>query len=238
MGQFKVKNTNSGNEYYFLRDQLRIEPVPLNARLYDALDDSRSVEWERGFFRLVIEGVWQVPPTRSHPTTEPKGASDIWALAMTEGVVNDRAIEVYPSITTGTEGDVEVDGSKTTGQTAINVTTSGADYDINPFQVVEFGQHSDRYIVQNGTTSLDGNVLGTFTIADPGLTTGISDAEDITLYQGIPLSVYPDPEQPPETYRTERGDNRVERSLTFQSDATYPAGAHIWDLLSDLTAAV
>jgi hypothetical protein len=90
------------------------------------------------------------------------------------------------------------------------------------------------YIVEAGASGAS----GTIEIANPGLTSDVPDNTDITLYEGVPLSVLPKPGAGPTQKQTEKGADRLTRSVTFESDSTYDSTAHIWDLLSDLTDAL
>lgn len=240
MPEFKVKNTNTGNEYYYQTDVVQVKrPEPQDAEIITDLNGTRTHRFEDGIFRVEIEGVWTVPSGRSHPTTTPKSAEDIWALALTEAA-NDRAVEVYPTITAtqnGSAAQTSTSGQTiSAGSTTMQVDDGGANKTIDAPDdaVVEFANHDSRYIIQNGFTGQS----GTIEIADPGFTTSIGDNVDITLYEGLPLSVLPTPGGGPEQKRTEKGADRLTRSLTFESARTFDSKDHIWDTLSDLTDAL
>lgn len=233
MAEFKVRNTNTGNEYYFVTDEIDLQPTNLRGELVAYADRSKELHVDEMDYRAKIGGVWEVPPSRSHPSATPKSAEDIWAMALTEALAG-RAIEVYPTITEGTEGGLQPDGLYSAGSTSIGVIdgAGGGSFEVKKGAVIEF-DHNDLYVVQQGASGTS----GTIRIAEPGLTTDLNSST-MTLYEGYPLSVFPDPESPPQFYDTQKGSNQLVRELTFESDSTYTGDAHIWDVLSDLTDAL
>lgn len=234
MAELKIKNTNSGNEFYFLADEVNIRLVDVDAEIFTRLDNLRDYDFRRAAVEVVIKGVWQVPPGRSHPTGTPKSAEDIWAMAVSEAA-NGRAVEVYPTIAEGTEGGVQTNSVPPPSATTFAVDDGGgADFDVPDQSVIKFANHSDLYIVQDGASGSSGSL----TISEPGLTNTVPDDTDITLYEGYPLSMYPDPDNPPQVLDTKKGSNQLLREITFKSDAVYKSAAHIWDALSDLTKAI
>lgn len=68
MAEFKIKPGTRSEFFYFLADEVRVRPVDVDAEIFTRLDNARDYDWRRAAFEVVVRGVWQVPPSRSHPT--------------------------------------------------------------------------------------------------------------------------------------------------------------------------
>lgn len=244
MAEFKIK-PGTLNTFYFLTDEVKVRPIDIDAEIFTRLDDARDYDWRRAAFEVVIQGVWQVPPNRSHATPHPLSAEDIFARAVSEADTGTATI-IWPTITKGTSGGLQTNGSHNTGDTAISVDDGGgANFDVAEDAVITFPSggggggvisagDEDHYVVKSGASGSS----GTINIAEPGLTKDVSDNKTITLKEGLPLSVYPAPDGAPDQRRTNKGSNELWRETKFVSDAVYKSDAHIWDSLSDLTKAI
>lgn len=94
MAEFRIRDTNTATDYDYMADAVQVERRILNACIDTFQDGTREFTFDDALVVITIQGVWTVPPGKSHS----KSAEDVFEIAVDEAV-NDRAVKITPDLT-------------------------------------------------------------------------------------------------------------------------------------------